>query len=232
MSTTKDFHPELLRPLEQVCKPDPRNTSFVTPDHETGNYIPLELRDLHEAVSKHALHAKVPEDIMMQFETARNLYLHAWFVYRFYPVCEHHALACLELALRKRYEPEAPKKYRNKRDGKLYLKGALHYTIDRGHVKHEGFRRWREAAQQRALLRYQMKKTDEMYAKGLKTIDLDYSEVTVTDADRNWEYLKFLADFLPELRNNYAHGTSMLHNQVLTTLEVVSEIINQIYPAE
>jgi len=80
------------------------------------------------------------------------------------------------------------------------------------------------------MLRYEMEKTDEMYAKGLKQIDFDYSEVTVTDADRNWEYLSFLSDFLPELRNHYAHGTSMLHNQVLTTLEVVSEIINQIYP--
>ncbi|MCX5720683.1 MAG: hypothetical protein NT179_01460 [Nitrospirae bacterium] len=231
MSTTKDFHPELLRPLGQGCEPDPRNTSFVTPDHETGNFIPLDLRNQHEAVSKHTLHAKVPEDIMMQFETARNLYLYAWFVYRFYPVCEHHALVCLELALRERYEHEAPNEYRN-RDGKLYLKRALRYAIDHGHVKHEGFRRWREAAQRRALLRYQTEKTDEMYAKGLKEIDLDYSEATVTDADRNLEYLNFLASYLPEIRNHYAHGTSMLHNQVLTTLEVASEIINQIYPAK
>ncbi len=166
---------------------------------------------------------------MMQFETARNLYLYAWFVYRFYPVCEHHALACLELALRERYGNEAPNDYRNK-DGKLYLKGSLRYAIDRGYVRHEGFRRWNEAAQRRAAGRYEMEKTDEMYANGLKQIDLDYSKVTVTDADRNWEYLSFLSDFLPELRNSYAHGTTMLHNQVLTTLEVVSEIINQIYP--
>lgn len=173
----------------------------------------------------------VPEDIVLQFETTKNVYLYAWFVYRFYPVCEHQALACMELALRNRYEDEAPSKYRNK-DGKLYLKGALRYAIDRGYVRHEGFRRWHEAAQRRATLRYEMEKSNEMYAKGLKQIDLDYSEVTVTDVDRNWEYLSFLSDFLPELRNNYAHGTSMLHNQVLTTLEVVSEIINQIFPAK
>lgn len=228
MSTTKDFHPELLRPLEQVCEPDPRNMSFVTPDHETGNYIPLELRDLHEAVSKHALHARVPEDIMMQFETARNLYLYAWFVYRFYPVSEHQALACLELALRKRFESDLSEEELGGR--KPTLSPLLRYAIKHGHIKHEGFRRWYEAAQRRAMQRYEMEKTDEMYAKGLKQIDLDYSEVVVTDEDRNLEYLNFISKFLPELRNHYAHGTSMLHNQVLTTLEVVSEIINQIYP--
>lgn len=54
----------------------------------------------------------------------------------------------------------------------------------------------------------------------------------MTDADRNLEYLNFLANYLPEIRNHYAHGTPMLHNQVLITLEVVSEIINQIYPAK
>ncbi len=222
MSETKEFNAEFLRPLDRVCEPDPRNTVFVN----------LDLRHLHQSLSERTLHAKVPEDILMQFETARNLYLYSWFVYRFYSVCEYQALACLEMALRKRYEQEAPKEYRNKRDHKLYLKGGLRYAIDCGHVKHEGFRRWHEAAHRQATFRYEMGKTDEMYAKGLKQIDLDYSEVVVTDADRNWEYLNFLADFLPELRNQYAHGTSMLHNNVLTTLEVVSEIINQIYPAE
>lgn len=231
MSTTKEFHPEYLRQPEQVCDPDSRNTAFVKLDRETGHFIPLSIRDQHDAVSECSLHAKVPEDIVMLFEATKNLYLYAWFVYRFYPVCEHQALACLELALLKRYESEAPKKYRNRRDDKLYLRGALRYAIDCGYVKHEGFRLWHEAAQRRATLRYEMEKSDEMYAKGLKQIDLDYSEVTVIDADRNWEYLDFLAGYLPEIRNHYAHGTSMLHNQVLTTLEVVSEIINQIYPA-
>ena len=230
MSTTKDFHPELLRPVEQVCEPDPRNTAFVKLDRKTGDFVPLSVRDQHERISKHTLHAKVPEDIMMQFETARNLYLYAWFVYRFYPVSEHQALACLELALRKRFESDLSQEELGGR--KPTLSPLLRYAIKHGHIKHEGFRRWHEAAQRRATLRYEMQKTNEMHAKGLKQIDLNYSEVTVTDADRNWEYLSFLSDFLPELRNNYAHGTSMLHNQVLTTLEVVSEIINQIYPEE
>jgi hypothetical protein len=166
MSTTKDFHPELLRPLEQVCEPDPRNTAFVKVDRETGAFVPLSIRDQHEAISKHTLHAKIPEDIMMQFETARNLYLYAWFVYRFYPVSEHQALACLELALRKRFESDLSEKELGGR--KPTLSPLLRYAIKHGHIKHEGFRRWHEAAQRRATLRYQMEESDEMYAKGLK----------------------------------------------------------------
>src|SRR2546426_803333 len=102
-----NFHPEFLRPVEYVCEPDPRSLSFVKMDPCTGEFVPLTIQDYHQAVSQFTLNAKVPEEIVHQFETAKNLYLYAWFVYRFYPVCEHHALACLELALRKRYEHEA-----------------------------------------------------------------------------------------------------------------------------
>lgn len=223
----KDFHPDGLRPVEKVCETDPRNSIIVKVDPKTGNSIPRDIGDQHAAVATYQLHDKVPRDVSIQFETAKNLYLYAWFVYRFYPICEHQALACLEFALRKRYEQELSKD--KLRDRKPTLSPLLRHAISQGHIKHEGFRRWHEAAQRRATFRYKMEKISEMDAKGLKQIDLNYSEVAVSDADRGWEYLNFLADYLPELRNHYAHGTSMLHNQVLTTLEVVSEIINQIY---
>lgn len=230
MSKTKDFHPDLLRPLEQVCEPDPRNTAFVKLDHISGSFIPLDIRDQHEAISQYALHEGVPEEIQVQFETVKNLYLYAWFVYRFYPVSEHQSLACLEFALRKRLEPELPKGEIEGR--KPTLGPLLRYVIKQGYIRSEGFQRWRDAAQRRAVLRYPMEKIDEMHATELKEIDLDNSEATVSDADRNSEYLNFLASFLPETRNHYAHGTPMLHNQVLATLEITSEIINQIYPAK
>jgi len=229
-SKAHSFHPEFLRPVEYVCEPDPRSLSFVKLDRKTGGFVPLDIKDQHATVVRLKLNEKVPEDIVIQFETAKNLYLYAWFVYRFYPVCEHHALTCLELALRKRYEHEAPNEYRG-RDGKMYLKGSLRHAIDRGHVRHEGFKRWHEVAHRRARHRYEMEKLEEMRKKGLKSIGLDDSEVAVTDADRNWKYLNDLLDNLPELRNHYAHGTTNLDNQVLGTIQVVSEIINQIYPA-
>ena len=73
-------------------------------------------------------------------------------------------------------------------------------------------------------------KGDEMQEKGLDRIEMDYSEVEVTDIDKNLGYINDLIEMLPKLRNHYAHGTKMLHNRVLGTIQVVSEIINQIYP--
>src|SRR4051812_11478494 len=98
----QDFDPERLRPAEQVNEADPRSTMFVRIDRVAGTSRPIELADHHEQISALALHAGVPQEILVQYETARNVYLYAWFVYRFYPVAEHHSLACLELALRER----------------------------------------------------------------------------------------------------------------------------------
>jgi hypothetical protein len=53
----------------------------------------MKLADHHEQISRYALHAGLPQEIVEQFEMARNVYLYAWFVYRFYPVAEHHSLA-------------------------------------------------------------------------------------------------------------------------------------------
>lgn len=75
---------------------------FVKVDRATGAHQAITLADHHEEISAYALHTGVPQEIVLQFETARNVYLYAWFIYRFYPVAEHQALACLELALRER----------------------------------------------------------------------------------------------------------------------------------
>lgn len=229
MSSERPFHPEHLRPVNYVCTPDPRSAGFVTPDRELGDWRQLQVVDYHRSVSAYNLNKGVPEDIAIHFDTARNLYLYAWFVYRFYPVAEHHVLACLELALRERYEKEIPKKYYG-RSKFLSLKPLLRYAVDKGDVKNEGFKRWHESAEIRAKTRYQYEKLDEMQQKGLEQIELDDSEVQVTDIDRNLGYINDLIEILPKFRNNYAHGSKMLHNHVLGTIQLVSEIINQIYP--
>ena len=229
MSSERPFHPERLRPINYVCTPDPRSVDFVTPDRQAGGWRQLEVTDNHRAVSIYNLNAAAPEDIKVHFDTARNLYLYAWFVYRFYPVAEYHALACLELALRERYEKEIPKKYFG-RSKHVSLKPLLRYAVDKGDVKNEGFKKWHESAAIRAKTRYQYEKLDEMQQKGLEQIELDDSEVQVTDMDRNLGYINDLIEILPKFRNNYAHGSKMLHNHVLGTIQIVSEIINQIYP--
>lgn len=229
MSDERPFHPEQLRPVNYVSAPDPRSVGFVTPDRETGGWRQLQIADYHRAVSSHRLNKTVPEVIQIHFDTARNLYLYAFFVYRFYPISEHQALACLELALRTRYGKEIPKKYLG-RSKFASLKPLFRYAVDKGDVRNEGFKRWHEAAEIRARSRYSMEKREEMREKDLEIIDLDYSEVQVADIDRNKGYIADLVKILPKLRNNYAHGSGMLHGSVLGTIQIVSEIINQIYP--
>ena len=219
MSDETPFHPEQLRPVNYVAAPDPRSVGFATPDRETGGWRQLQLADYHSAVSSHCLNEAVPEDIQIHFDTARNLYLYAFFVYRFYPVSEHQALACLELALRMRYEKEIPKKYLG-RSKFATLEPLLRYAVDKGDVKNEGFKRWHEAAESRARSRYSMEKLEEMRKRGLERIDLDYSEAKVTDIGKNRAYIGDLVKILPKLRNNYAHGSRMLHNSVLGTIQI------------
>lgn len=229
MSDERPFHPEQLRPVNYVSVPDPRSVGFVTADRETGRWRPLQISDYYLAVSSYCLNETVPEDIRINFDTARNLYLYAFFVYRFYPVSEHQALACLELALRMRYEKEIPKKYLG-RSNFVSLKPLFRYAVDKGDVKNDGFKRWHDAAEIKARFRYSSEKLEEMREKGLDRIDLDYSEAQITDIDRNKGYIADLVEILPKIRNNYAHGSGMLHSSVLGTIQIVSEIINQVYP--
>jgi hypothetical protein len=138
------FDPERLRPPEFACEPDPRNTIFVRINLTDGTSQPIELADHHEGVSACVLHAGVPEDIVIQFETARNVYLYSWFIYRFFPVAEHQSLACLELALRLRLKEEIRTgKIRGKRPT---LRPLLEYTITHGFGKERrlfGMAKWR-----------------------------------------------------------------------------------------
>lgn len=47
---------------------------------------------------------------------------------------------------------------------------------------------------------------------------------------QDYDYLSVLLKHIPSTRNDYAHGSDMLHNQVLHSFEVVSELINQLFP--
>jgi hypothetical protein len=68
-----------------------------------------------------------------------------------------------------------------------------------------------------------------MIQRNLEQIEMDYSKAAPNDQDRDWNYLPILLEVLPGIRNAYAHGSTMLHNQVLGTLELVCEILNQLF---
>lgn len=220
-----DYDCETLRMPENVCLPDPRSrkTDFLTGD-------PLTIGYEHEAITDVTIHNGVPRNIWTQFETARNLYLYAWFVYRFYPVAEHQAYACLELALRERYKAEVTAISKAKAKKILQgMKSLLEYAVQQGHIRNEGFSVWRRRTVQRAKQRTR----DDLWARTLQEgrTEMTYDEdaFEIIDVDRNHDYLEIILDTIPKLRNDYAHGSNTLHSQVLYSIVLVSEIINQIY---
>jgi hypothetical protein len=222
------FNAEHLRPVLHATEPDPRSTSFVRFDHELREMRPLRLEDHHAAVCDLVLHAGVPEEVTIHFETAKNLYLYAWYVYRFFAVAEHQSLACLEMALRLRLGEEVRAKRAGKR-GPVGLTALLKYSTEVGLVRNEGFKRWHDQVWRRARNRYVEGKSAEIAAKGLTSIVLDDAEVEIGNEDRTFDYVKTVTEVLPKIRNMYAHGSPSIHNQVRGTLELCMEIINQVF---
>jgi hypothetical protein len=187
----RDFDPDKLRPPEYLCDPDPRNALTAWCDTTNKIIRPLQARDLHEAVAAFSFHSGVPEDITQHFETAKNVYIYSWFIYRFQPVAELQSLACLEYALRVRLAEEIRSgKLKEKRPG---LQRLMQYVIKHHLVKNEGFARW------------------------------------VRAQDPEWDLLTSLEKALPQIRNDYAHGSYNLTPTALGIIELVHEIINQLF---
>ena len=220
-----------MRPLENIFDPDPGNVLPVTPLWEKVGFKPASIEKHHKKIAQYRLNKNVPEDIVGQFETAKNLYLYAWFIYRFYPVSEFLALACLELALRERYEKEILKSSLGK-GGRPSLTSLMRHAIAQGHIRNEGFKKWHDIVWRSARHRYNNEKLEELRRKELKSVELNYPEVEIGDIDKSLDYVNVLFETLPRLRNQYAHGTAMFHKQVLGTFEIVAEIINQAYPED
>ena len=226
--TGSTFDPDKLRPPEWVGEADPRSTMFVKVDRTTGTHQVITLADHHNDISAYMLHGGVPQEIVLQYETARNVYMYAWFIYRFYPVAEHQALACLELALRERLKEEIKiVKIKGKRPT---LRPLLQYAVAQGLVKNAGFSAWRNRGVTRSRARVEMEKLREASEKGLDEITWDESDIQITAEDLDWDYVKMLPGLLPMVRNDYAHGSTQLHNWALRSFQIVSEIINQLYP--
>ncbi len=219
---------DTLRTPLTVCQPDSRSptTSFLTNE-------PLTIEHQHSAVSELVLHKGVPGDIRVQFETTKNLYLYAWFVYRFYPVAKHHAYTCLEFALRERFEPELLAAGEKKREFGPGLKRLLSYAVKSGVLKDENFSVWQHRTERRAQRRTEDEIWEEAKRNGLNEVTFDDTQYEIKDVDRDHEYLETVIKTTPWLRNVYAHGSSSLDNQALGTIGVFQDRcrVNHLYAA-
>ena len=86
---------DCLKKLDEVCKPDPRNLDYVILEKKLLKPRPMTIEDHYRDVKKRKLHNDVPDDVLIEFEKARNLYLYTWFLYRFTQVAELQAFAAI-----------------------------------------------------------------------------------------------------------------------------------------
>lgn len=199
---------DTLKLLEEVTEPDERWANFGYPDPVDFSFHPISLAERHAAIAAIALTPCVPEYIREHFETARNLLLYAWFVYRFIPVAELHAYSTAEMALKERAKQESLQANT--------LAPLLKIAIKRGWIVDEAFtnvRREREAMEREREWRRQL---------GLA------STPDEKDAQR---HCKMLLDSMPHLRNDLAHGSKTLHPGGVGTLAICADLINQLFKA-
>ena len=202
-----------LRSLDDVFEPDSRHTLFI-----------CNLQAIHAELSTIELHRSVPVDVRQLFETAKNLTLYSWFVYRFHQVAELISFSALEMALRERYKIEHP-------DKKVPTLQRL--------LNHAKIKNW--ISDEKFPSRYRKAKLFAEHGntmKIMKNVDLKKGEAirfgAPTEEDINlalkeMDLVEGFTSSAAKLRNTLAHGSKMLHPNSISTLRTNSEVINQLF---
>jgi hypothetical protein len=223
MLTREPIRPaDALREPGQVSHPDPRSDAAAEQTQES-------LLRQHQRIAQFVLADSVPTPVAIQFETAKNLYLYAWYVYRFYPAAESLALTTLEFGLRERMEHSQFDVANKQRRSPPTLPILLRQAVEIGLIRNEGFQRWHDAGQWHAIERHRMESLIAAAEQNLDSIEIDDRDAVVTSDDRNWDLVEVLLSTLHKHRNMHAHGGPYLTPHVLGTFELVMEILNQLF---
>jgi hypothetical protein len=215
----KEVVQDPLKPLDQLYEPDERQNNFV-----------FGLEDMHAELSAIILNDSVPIDVRQLFETAKNLSLYSWFVYRFHQASELIAFSALEMALRERYIFEnSIEPNENKRPPTLY--NLLQHANNKKWISNEKF----PSLYARAKCLAEHKKTINLiqthdFEKEPSVRREEPSEEDVQLALAELDMVEAITSSAHKVRNNLAHGSRTLHPNSISTLITTSEVINQIYP--
>lgn len=235
-----------FKPLNELLKVDKRNLFFQRYNPSSNKYEPKSIEAHYADISSFSVHDGVPDNIATQYDVARNIYSYAWFEYRFFNVAEAQVLIVLELALKERIGEENIKAYIMKRKADIYaetgkkinlregLKTYMEFCRDNQLISNSGFSAWHRYATQQARNKAEQEQFDwanaEMERTGKTEIELPDINIEKLTPDESYNHVQFLIDNINHVRNEYAHGSTNLHNSVSQTFEMVSEFINQLYP--
>ena len=195
-----------LKSLDEICEPDKRQKLFLG----------ISLNGNHAKLSRIKLNRRVPVEVRQLFETAKNLSLYSWFVYRFHQVSELTAYSALEMALRLRYEKEVGKK-RRVLDLDMRKKTTGLIIIDLAAYRNETEKSKKSLEVDRVLL------------TAVNRFRLIRRLNKKSESSKRTDIVSGIVDSFAILRNELAHGSSTLHPNSIATLQVVAEVINQIY---
>ena len=230
-SEQRPIAPEKLAyPADELRTP----INVLAPDTRTFNFNIPSIEVLYRAIEQIQLNSLVPDDIKVQFDTARNLFMHSFYVYRFYVVAESQALTTLEFALRECIGKEQIKLFSKelKAEKLRFSEGLrlyMEYLARRELIKNEDFPIWHNRNRIAAEEAYRLEISKRMEDEGLSEYTWDDSEIDESKFDVEWNYVEVLCNTIPKIRNKYAHGGKTLHNQVLRSFENISIIINKMY---
>ena len=234
-----------LKPFNEILEPDVRNKYFEHINLQTGQSYQRTIAYHYQEIERYHLANHVPDIVATQYDMARNIYVYAWFQYNFFNIAEAQVLIVLELAMKERVGKEELKLYISKRKkehqrrtGKKLslsrgIKTLMEYCRDHELVCNEGFTRWHQYATRQAYFKQTngQRKWPQEEMKRTEEERIDLSEVVLERPlpDSSYNHVQFLIDHTNKSRNDYAHGSTILHNQVIDQFEMVSEFINQIF---
>jgi hypothetical protein len=85
-----------LKPLLEIFEPDLRTAGTADPATQS-----VSLAEYHQIISQMGLSENVPHEIQTHFGTAKNCLLYGWFSYRLGMLAAFHAIATVEMVLRR-----------------------------------------------------------------------------------------------------------------------------------
>ena len=208
---TNNSNIDSLKELSEITTPDLRQVFFS-----------VSIEDRHALLAEITLKKSVPHEVRQLFETAKNISLYSWFVYRFHQASEMIAYSVLEMSLRLRYKSENPDSKKS-----IMLYGLIEHAINEQWVSIENFPQILMKARQAAEFQKTMESADKLKQDD-DVVPIDEpSEEDVKYHLQNMD-LNFLFS-IPKLRNDLAHGSNTLTPSSISTLQKISDIVNQIY---
>lgn len=199
MPTDKTISSDKLRTPAEMHLPEMRSSSYSV--MEGGEYRDITIDDYYEGLNAISLSKEVPEDIVTSFETAKNVQLYSWNVYRFNTIAEMAAYATLEHALSLKIGEQRALKMRGLRAKFSYAR--QHKYFDAKNLPYY------------KILVNREKDLPEEFSGRLLTAD---------------EWLDGLVKSFPRLRNRLMHGSSrIVPFSGLTALQIIGDLINQLF---